>query len=448
MKRKLTALLLTALLFTGPVIQLNDSIYDVDIGTENSLIIGIVDDDSVSLVEKEELDQLWEPQQEELIVDFALSLKTTPPSICKIENKEYFGFGRGNIGFPTPSYAIPNEGIVKIGVVYLDFVDYRWSRTESTYELTEFIIEPLQDYFNTMSDNRIQFDWHVSENILSLSKRAAEYDLTRHYNPRAFNIKEEILATLSSVIDYESYDIIFFAINPDISQKYGLVSVMSRLGRRGSEFYVAFVGPDTRYNENGYLMIAHEIGHMFGLPDLYTDVCSNTTGCEDGSIDWREQFQHAGAWSMMSFANHPNNELLGWERWLLGWVDDEEIHCLQNIDGAIIQIHTAFSKNNGTKMIIVNLESYINVVIEMKDHNLYCQRCTKGLLIYTVDTTLGGKEGPIKVLRPSHSNDIVKEDVLLFFKEGYDTLFTNQIVIQIIAENDMGFIVSINSVVQ
>jgi hypothetical protein len=150
----------------------------------------------------------------------------------------------------------------------------------------------------------------------------------------------------------------------------------------------------------------------------------------------------------MSFANHANNELLAWERWLLGWVDDSEIHCVSTAGDYLIQINPTFNTDNETAMVIVNLEPYLNLVIEMKDQNPYCLLCTKGLLIYTVDTRLGGMQGPIKVLRPSHSTNIVKEDALLIFKDGYRLIETNEVLIQIVEENKNGFIVSISSLIQ
>ena len=447
-KKILTLTIVLALLLRPPTSYDygENNLHDIDIGTD-ALTVSQLD----NIVP--DLHDTLEPvlvEQADIIetLSIMLSAKTDYIEPCKITNPEYFGFGRGNIGFPLPSYGLPNSGVIKVGVVYLDFADYRWNRTESTYELTEFLINPIQDYYNAMSNNRISFEWHVSDQVLSLSKKVTDYGLTRNYNPNAFDIKKEIMGNLSGSINYQLYDILLFAINPDINQQYGIVSAMSKITDQSGEYYVALIGPDSRYNNDGHLMIVHEFGHMFGLPDLYTDVCANNTGCQDGSIDWREQFKYTGAWSTMSFANHPNNELLAWERWLLGWVDDSEIHCVSTAGDYLIQINPTFNTDNETTMVIVNLEPYLNLVIEMKDQNPYCLLCTKGLLIYTVDTRLGGMQGPIKVLRPSHSTNIVKEDALLIFKDGYNLIETHEVLIQIFQENNNGFIVSISSLIQ
>jgi M6 family metalloprotease-like protein len=442
--KKLLILLLAGLLWgcSASVVEVVEAPTANEVEVDDyELVTDPVPEHVLEIIENEPV--VDEEEEKQLTTPIVLTAKELDAILCKTENEQDLGFGKGNIGFPLPSYGLPTSGVIKVGVVYLDFPDYRWNRVESTYELSEFLIQPIQDYFDAMSAGRVRFQWEFSDKILSLTQPVSRYDIKRAYEPNPIDIKNEIFPRLSSVIDYSAYDIILFGISPDVPEQYADVSFMSRLGRRGSEFYVAFIGMDSRFRDDGYLLMAHEFGHMFGIPDLYTNVCAGTTGCEDGTIDWREQFSYTGAWSLMSFANHPNNELLGWERWLMNWIDDEDVHCLQDLEEALIQIQPVFSREPGTKMIIVQLEPFVNLVIEMKEQNDYCQLCERGLLIYKVDTRLGGGDGPIEVLRPAHSTNIVKEDALLIFKDKFDSISTHKLVIQIIQQNDQGLIVQL-----
>ncbi len=59
------------------------------------------------------------------------------------------------------------------------------------------------------------------------------------------------------------------------------------------------------YDRTGYRVLPHENGHVFGLPDLYTQ--------EGGGA--------VGHWDIMSEDWGANNDLLGWHKWKLGWLD-------------------------------------------------------------------------------------------------------------------------------
>lgn len=67
------------------------------------------------------------------------------------------------------------------------------------------------------------------------------------------------------------------------------------------------------------LVLAHETGHVFDLPDLYHRPV-------DGKGDWDT---HVGDWDLMGsqFALAP--DLFGWHKWKLGWLEPRQVRCVQ-----------------------------------------------------------------------------------------------------------------------
>ena len=358
-----------------------------------------------------------------------------PLDVCKIENSEYFGFGRDGVGFPLPDYTFPKRGNIRIAVVYFDFLDYRWEREESKYSLTEFLIQPIQDYYDVMSRGQISFEWVVYEQVISLSKNVSAYNITRNASPNSVDIKSEIHPKLKSVLDYDQYDAVLFGINPDVPFRYSDVSSMSRMGWPGSEFYIAIIGMDSRSNPYGHLNIAHEFGHMFGIPDLYSEQSSTPIAA-------------VGPWSLMSSLNWYINELLIWERWLIGWIEDEEVSCIDNNNTYYLELSSTLSDTDHIKSIVINRGDHFNVVIEMRDYNQYCQFCNKGVLVYTVNSTLPGQKNPINVLKPTFSEHWNMKDALLTLQPNKNSLIYEDIRIEVVDETDDGLIVKISSITQ
>ena len=368
-----------------------------------------------------------------------------PIEICRIPNiykTDTIDLNLTNIGFPRPSHTIAKSQIVNIGVVYLDFADYRWSREETAYELTSFLIEPITSYYDTMSQSTIQFNWVVIEDILSMKDNANSYNITRGFHDERYDIKREIVPMLDNIFDIYDFDIFLFGINPDVPESIADVSWMSMIGFDDKNHYVALISNDTR--RNGYVNIAHEIGHMLGLPDLYKNVCAKNSDCRDGTNDWLWQFQYTGSWSLMSRADHPNNELLAWERWLLEWIDDDDVECINKEQEYVIEIISSFSQDRGTKMVSINLGEHRNLVIEMKEQRPYCLTCEQGLLVYTVNSAVNEDTDYIRIVRPTHSFQVSFEDALLLPIYGYNTVMYEGWHIEIIDNNERGLIVRIN----
>jgi M6 family metalloprotease-like protein len=141
---------------------------------------------------------------------------------------------------------------------------------------------------------------------------------------------------------------------------------------------------------NRYINLVHEVGHLFGLPDLYPF---------GGGAD----VSRAGCWPIMSDIFH-SVSFLGWERHKNGWLDPARILYLPEGDATRYETLSPLSGACGLAMIVLPIDNPAHpskvLVIEVAqpvlgDDN---RQEGEGLLVYTVDATVPTGHSPLVVL--------------------------------------------------
>jgi M6 family metalloprotease-like protein len=359
----------------------------------------------------------------------------TPCMIPNLYDNTDFKTGTLDVGFPIPDWTINKSGVVNIGLIYLDFVDYRITNDGQSLS-TGFITSPIEDYYRLMSNDKISFNWIISNDVINLSDQVSNYDLYGSNDGRRRVLDE---ASLYVRQIFDEIDAIFFIINPDVPLMLRNTVWASRIGDDIGMYHTILIGMDTNRHDISDI-INHDVAHLFGLPDLYKHVCHGHTGCQDGTVDWLSQFEYAGSWSIMSYGTHHNNELLNWERWLLRWLEDDNVKCITENNSYNIDIYHRNDIENTTRMIVINLETHYNLVLEVKQQDRYCQTCKKGLLVYTVNSANSvDMTSFINIVRPKHSSSIILEDALLLHKTGYNSINYAGWDIEIIETYTQGF---------
>jgi hypothetical protein len=135
------------------------------------------------------------------------------------------------------------------------------------------------------------------------------------------------------------------------------------------------------YSRTGYRVLPHENGHTFGLPDLYT---------QDGG-------GAVGHWDIMSEDWGADNDLLGWHKWKLGWLDGSQVGCVAGRGTVEYQL-TPLYKPGGGKLVLVPLSSRSTYALEVREQGGNDEVvCRPGLLVYKVDGGIDTGRGPITV---------------------------------------------------
>ncbi|MEV8531980.1 M6 family metalloprotease domain-containing protein [Streptomyces sp. NPDC051211] len=135
----------------------------------------------------------------------------------------------------------------------------------------------------------------------------------------------------------------------------------------------------------GHKVVAHETGHTFGLPDLYS-----FTGATH---------QHVGGWDVMgNIAGHAP-QYLGWHSWKLGWTRDDQVACLAATGQRRTVRLTPVERPGGTKIAVLRTgETTAYVAESRRAEGTDQDACSAGVLIYKVDSATPTGEGPVRIV--------------------------------------------------
>jgi hypothetical protein len=133
-------------------------------------------------------------------------------------------------------------------------------------------------------------------------------------------------------------------------------------------------------------VVAHELGHVLGLQDLYSN--SET-----------DPSPFVGDFDFMSNASKDAAApgLLGWDRWRLGWISDASVVCVKPTAENRITL-SPLQTGKGMLLAVVPLSSTRALVMESRHPiGLDSKLASPGVLVYIVDTVTDTTEGPMRV---------------------------------------------------
>ncbi|MCC9156390.1 M6 family metalloprotease domain-containing protein [Streptomyces parvulus] len=298
-------------------------------------------------------------------------------------------------GVPTTAGYAPSTGTVRALNLMVDFSDAP-GEGEAMDRFAEFFPK-TEEWFRTSSYGRLDYrpetpvrDW------LRMPKSFAEYGIERGapFEPGYRKLVQDLVAAADPEVDFRSYDLLNVLVTPNAGPS-ALDTVLSVTFAGNADAPVADGVPVANasfvysrqddgsgsYDETGYRVLPHENGHVFGLPDLYTQ--------EGGGA--------VGHWDIMSEDWGANNDLLGWHKWKLGWLDPSQVHCAAT-PGATDYTLTPLARKGGDKVVVVPLDGESGYAVELRTQEGNDETvCRPGVLVYKVDADVDTGMGPVKV---------------------------------------------------
>jgi M6 family metalloprotease-like protein len=328
---------------------------------------------------------------------FQLNFSNADSNLCKIENNKLWTKLVHGLGFPRPENRLPNNGTLNFKVLFAKSSGSTVANEKSAQDLYKKLQpEVISSFYNQVSNDsvkKIQFEPHYSwiefDKLESLQD-AAGADISRVESEwRTFVSKT--LETADSQIDFTKSDGVIIILDPNSSYLrlgYGLTDEYTVDGKKISSVVMlgrAYVQVGLR---SPYLVI-HELGHLFGLPDLYSYIDAFNTNQD--STDTVAYF------SVMNKAAVGGIGYFGWEKYILGWLDDPQIICHKagEIAGNLVPL----SKKSGLKMIAIPISSSEVLVVENRTKEGIDKMIPNpGIIAYVVNSSIESGKNPIKVL--------------------------------------------------
>ncbi|CAM5667625.1 M6 family metalloprotease domain-containing protein OS=Streptomyces alboniger OX=132473 GN=CP975_14795 PE=4 SV=1 [Streptomyces alboniger] len=298
-------------------------------------------------------------------------------------------------GVPTPPGYARSTGTVRALNLMVDFSDAP-GQGKAMDRLAEFFPQ-TEEWFRTSSYGRLEYRPESPvPHWLRMPRSFADYGIERGapFDPGYRELVEDIVAAADAEVDFRAYDLVNVLVTPNAGPS-ALDTVLSVTFAGNHEAPVADGVPVSNtsfvysrqddgsgtYHETGYRVLPHENGHVFGLPDLYT---------QDGG-------GAAGHWDIMSEDWGANNDLLAWHKWKLGWLDDDQVGCASR-PGTSEHTLTPLSREGGRKLAFVPLSERTGYAVEVRTPGGNDEEvCKSGVLIYRVDADVDTGHGPVTV---------------------------------------------------
>jgi len=186
-----------------------------------------------------------------------------------------------------------------------------------------------------------------------------------------------VVAAFADEVDFSQYQIVLIAASKaSITNTAALIFPPNSQPPESVSHFATF-GNDA-FDAQPFKHAAHEIGHSFGLPDLYTSATA---------IDWP-----VGGWDIMSDVFTAQAQFLAWTRYKLGWIANDRYEFYSPTPPELLDVRGTLNPltgEYGTVMVVVELVNRTRLLVLQVAPPLpgaTGDAANGGLLVYTVDT--------------------------------------------------------------
>jgi len=321
-----------------------------------------------------------------------------PTANCKVP--VFDGRGDVAIGFPRINDRLKSTGEVITKVIMVDFPD---AQATITPQQAFAKVSLASNLFSELSYERMKFVLEPTYKWYRMGQNAKSYaPLNQSFaHHRAY--MAEAIALADADIDFSKTDAILILANPDAKEIGNAGPAFTAIYGNGFTLDGKYIanGATSAYDLNywGYIWLNHEFGHALGFPDLYAFTRQDASNPMDGH-------RYVGEYSLMGLSSLTANSpgFLAWERWLAGWLDNDQIHCMEG--KTISKLITPIQRSSGLKAVIVPISLTKVLVIESRraegvDKNLK----KSGALVYLIDSAQQSGMGPVKIYPADNSDN-------------------------------------------
>lgn len=286
-----------------------------------------------------------------------------------------------NLAWPVHPDLAPSTGTLLVRVIFVDFPDSPGSVEPDV--LIDFITEGVGEFYEDVSYGALEVQFGYHHEWITMERDSSTYSW-EGLGWDSFVAKA--IEAADPDLNFANTEVLIIVVPPEIDRfDRGIeMSTSDSSGWKADNDRINnVITVGQVMTEEGRRIIIHEIGHALGLPDLY----------ETGEY---ETSRFTGEFGVMGDDYGQAPEFFAYERWLLGWLGDDRVRC---IDGEYKAALSAIETGDGLAAIMVRTGPSRLLVVESRrpiGHDSELR--TPGVVVYQVDTSIHSGKGPIQVV--------------------------------------------------
>lgn len=295
------------------------------------------------------------------------------------------------INFLPKKNRLPSTGSINVTTIFVDFPDAPTAISTSVYYNTH--IAPGLGFLEAFSQGRLKVEDSRSTGWVRMPKPSTAYAYSRQMSSDTHrNFIQEAVTASDATVDFARTDALVIVMPPDlkapdyaVSPAFLGVPNYAIAADGNTIFNATTIGTDWPFHRP--FVVAHELLHTMGLVDLY-----DFSGTWEGT-PYVQRF--VGPYSLMGHYS-TNPEPLGWERWVLGWLEDDQATCL-GAGTHEMSLDSVARKGSSDRLAVFPLGGSQFLALEARTKTGLDSAGSEGVLPYVVDPSIPTGSGPIRV---------------------------------------------------
>ena len=284
------------------------------------------------------------------------------------------------LGFPLNQTGSKATGTINLVLVAIDFPNFNGVATELTKLDGE--LKKFDEWLQFQSNGRLKATWQFPQKFFRMPQTAGDYGIVG-FDPNTHRqLVSDIVTAADPDINYASVDEMFVYVADSLTDsepgRNPFDGVLSQFGgtnvstSEGPIPHVKGSGTVSKQEQYGgikrtlWALWAHDMLHTIGV-EGHNPVESFTLESED----------------------YLNNVASAWNQWLLGWMKDDQVACLDKseINGMEVDLVPLQSSSSGFRTAIVPITETRAIVVESHRNTGYGANLgASGTLVYLMDT--------------------------------------------------------------
>jgi M6 family metalloprotease-like protein len=288
----------------------------------------------------------------------------------------------------TSFYQVPDQTI-EASMIFVDFPGDEAVPSEDPPDETigPDLVNWAKDYYDEVSYGDTQLDVKMDDEWVRMDDPASSYGATTFAAQHAY--MAEAIAKANPGFDFSGRRVVYVVAAPTAPNDDVLPNSPAFIAYADEAIaadgvsirWGATIGDDAHDSSGDYgsHVLAHETGHTFGLPDLYS---------YSAGSDFAAAHRFAGAWDLMGWIG-PGLHLIGWHKQKLGWLEPSEWIC---VDAEATADLAPLAAPGGTKMLVSKTGPATAYVAEVRTPvGVDAGMCDNGgVLVYAVNANGAG----------------------------------------------------------